>query len=178
MRICSLIKRKGAETVDKDFELIYETYKTDLYRFILSMTQNEDLALDILQDTMLKAASSLGKFRGECSVKTYLCAIARNEYRSWLKANRDRPLSMQEIGEPAAPDDVAKQAETRDLSMQIHGLLHRLEEPYKEVFLLRVFAELRFSEIGTLFGKSENWAGVTFFRAKKKLLAMMEEEKI
>ena len=162
--------------MDRDFEHIYETCKDDLYRFILSMTQNEDLALDILQETMLKAGASLDRFRGECSVKTYLCAIARNEYRSWLKANQNRPLSLHELEEPAAPDDVAQQTENRLLSMRIHSLLHDLEEPYKEVFLLRVFAELRFSEIGTLFGKSENWAGVTFFRAKKKLLAMMEED--
>ena len=162
--------------MDKDFALIYETYKTDLYRFILGMTQNEDLALDILQDTMLKAASSLSRFRGDCSMKTYLCAIARNEYRNWLKANQNRPLSLHELEEPAAPDDVAQQVEDRDLSMRIHSLLHRLEEPYKEVFLLRVFAELRYSEIAKVFGKSENWAGVTFFRAKKKLLAMLEED--
>ncbi len=162
--------------MDKDFALIYETYKTDLYRFILSMTQNEDLALDILQDTMLKAAESLGKFRGECTLKTYLCTIARNEYRSYLKANRNPPLPLHELEEPAAPDDVAQQAEDHDLSMRIHCLLHRLDEPYKEVFQLRVFAELRFAEIGKIFGKTENWAGVTFFRAKKKLLAMLEEE--
>ena len=60
--------------------------------------------------------------------------------------------------------------------MQIHALLHRMEEPYKEVFSLRIFAELRFQEIGAVFGKTESWARVTFYRAKKKLIGMLEQE--
>ena len=160
---------------DSAFEEIYRLYSADLYRFILRMTNDEQLAMDILQDTLLQFSLSADKFRGECSVKTYLCAIARNEYRRWLKKNKDRPLPLDEVPEQPAPGDLQAETETHDRSMEIHSLLHQLEEPYKEVFLLRVFAELQFSEIGRLFGKNANWAGVTFFRAKKKLLAMMKE---
>ena len=64
----------------------------------------------------------------------------------------------------------------QDQSMHVHRLLHRLEEPYREVFSLRVFAELSFRDIGTVFGKNGNWAGVTYFRAKQKLIELMKEE--
>lgn len=161
--------------MDSVFEEIYRTYNADLYRFILSMTHDEQLALDILQDTMLKAALSIDKFRGDCTVKTYLCAIARNEYSNWCRKNKDRTVPLSEMQDPADPASLPQKVDDHEQSLEIHRLLHQLEEPYREVFLLRVFAELRFSEIGSLFGKSENWAGVTFFRAKKKLLAMMEE---
>jgi RNA polymerase sigma-70 factor (ECF subfamily) len=158
------------------FDEIYRQYSADLYRFILKMTQDENLALDIMQETMLKAAVSFDRFRGACAVKTWLCSIARNEYCTWLKKNGNPPVSIHDLPEPASPERIPEQTENHDLALQLHTLLHRLEEPYKEVFLLRVFAELRYSEIGRLFGKSESWAGVTFFRAKKKILAMMTEE--
>ena len=51
----------------------------------------------------------------------------------------------------------------------IHQRLHALPEPYREVFTLRVFAELPYTQIGELFGKSENWARVTYYRAKQKI---------
>ena len=56
------------------------------------------------------------------------------------------------------------------------AMLHRLAEPYREIFSLRIFAELSFKEIGAVFGRTENWARVTFFRAKKLLIAMLEQE--
>ena len=57
----------------------------------------------------------------------------------------------------------------RDSARQLHRLLHGLPEPYKEVFSLRTFGELPFSQIGELFGKTESWARVTYFRARAKL---------
>jgi RNA polymerase sigma-70 factor (ECF subfamily) len=49
------------------------------------------------------------------------------------------------------------------------------EEPYREVFELRIFGELSFREIGMIFGKTENWARVTFHRARAKLKERMGE---
>lgn len=57
----------------------------------------------------------------------------------------------------------------RDAARTLHRLLHQLPEPYKEVFSLRTFGELPFSQIGELFGKTESWARVTYFRARQKL---------
>ena len=58
----------------------------------------------------------------------------------------------------------------------IHKFLHNMEEPYKEVFNLRVFGELSYEKIGTLFQKSSGWVRVTFYRAKKKIEEYMEEQ--
>jgi RNA polymerase sigma-70 factor (ECF subfamily) len=63
-----------------------------------------------------------------------------------------------------------------DSAYQLHVLLHELEEPYKEVFQLRVFGELSFRKIGQLFGKTENWARVTYHRARIKLQERMEQD--
>ena len=63
----------------------------------------------------------------------------------------------------------------RDTSFRIHLALHALEEPYREVFELRVFGELSFREIGMIFGKTENWSRVTYHRARLKLQERMCE---
>ena len=62
----------------------------------------------------------------------------------------------------------------RDTARQLHRLLHDLPEPYKEVFSLRIFGELPFAQIGELFGKTESWARVTYFRARQKLKAALK----
>lgn len=54
-------------------------------------------------------------------------------------------------------------------ALLVHQFLHQMREPYKEVFTLRVFGELPFEKIAALFGKTPNWARVTFYRAKKRL---------
>ena len=61
-------------------------------------------------------------------------------------------------------------------AFEIHKILRLLDEPYKEVFSLRVFAELSFAEIGELFKKSESWARVTFHRAKNKIREVIEND--
>ena len=57
---------------------------------------------------------------------------------------------------------------------QIRTVLHNVSEPYKEVFMWRVFAELSFKQIGQIFGKSENWACVTYHRAKTMIQSRLE----
>ncbi len=162
--------------MDKEFDEIYRLYAADVYRFVLKLSQNEAVAMDILQDTMLKAITSIDKFKGECSMKTYLCTIARNEYLNHRKRADNLNLPLDAAWHAASDDPLEHRISDKLQAMEIHRLLHELEEPYKEIFTLRVFAELRFSEIGSLFGKSENWARVTFFRAKAKLIALMQEK--
>ena len=55
--------------------------------------------------------------------------------------------------------------------------LHALEEPYKEVFSLRVFGELPFDRIGAIFGHNAAWARVTYYRAKTRIQTMLEQRK-
>lgn len=81
--------------------------------------------------------------------------------------------------EVSVPDDVrvVEYLVNEEQAFEIHHFLHTMEEPYKEVFSLRTFGELSFEKIGQLFGKSDGWARVTFYRAKKKILAYMEAKR-
>ena len=63
----------------------------------------------------------------------------------------------------------------QDQSMHVHRLLHRLEEPYREVFTLRTLGQLSFRDIGELFGKTDNWACVVYHRARAMIRKEMGE---
>lgn len=159
----------------KEFDEIYRLYADDIYRFLLKLTQNEAISQDILQETMLKAIISADKFKENSSIKTWLCTIAKNEYYNYLKRSDNKNLALDEDLQ-SHENTLDNYFSDRMQALELHSVLHNLEEPYKEIFTLRVFAELKFNEIGKIFGKSENWARVTFFRAKEKIIGILEKE--
>ena len=162
--------------MNNELDEIYRLYAGDVYRFALRLCHDGALAQDIVQDTMLKAVKSIDKFDGKCSLKTYLCTIARNLYFNHLKRAENRNLPLDDAEEAVSVVSVEQRTLDKLQAQQIHKALHRLDEPYKEVFTLRVFAELKYSEIGALFGKTDGWARVIYFRAKERILAIIEKE--
>ena len=141
-----------------------------VYRYVLSLCHNNTEAQDITQETFLKAMKTSKKFQGNSSLYTWLCAIAKN---LWLnnckKYNREiLPEDMSSMQEEATVPFEQTFLE-KDTAMHIHKILHNLPEPYKEVFSLRVFGQLSFSEIAGLFSKTESWARVTYHRAKNMI---------
>lgn len=163
--------------MQKEFDEIYRLYSADLYRFIFNMCRNEASAMDIMQETMLRAIENIDSFKGNCSIKTYLFTIARNLYLDTLKKAENKNISSDETEQEFSDStSFVDKLTDKESALSIHRLLHCLDEPYKEIFSLRVFAELSFREIGDIFGNSENWARTTFFRAKKKLISLISEE--
>ena len=154
----------------QDFEQVYRTYFTDVYRYILSLCRNESVAEEVTQQTFFKALRAIGSFRGECRLYVWLCQIAKNEYYAWLRKNRG--------GKPAEErvEDLEHKLLRRETAFAVHKALHALPEPYKEVFSLRLFGELPFAQIGQLFNKTESWARVTYHRARLKLKEELRDE--
>lgn len=148
-----------------DFEKIYAEHFTDVYKYVLSLCHNEDMAQDVTQETFLKALKSINQFKGDCKLRVWLCHIAKNTYFSMYKKNK----CLSELDEEIKMESFESKLIQKDLAFEIHKAIHRLEEPYKEIFSLRLFGELSFLQIGELFGKTESWARVTFHRAKIKL---------
>lgn len=156
------------------FEEIYARYFRDVYRFALSLTQDRALAEEIAQDTFFKALKALDKFDGSKDIRAWLFTIARNAWYSYCRAHR-RTVSQEELPQELPGGvRIEERIEDEESAFAIHQFLHSMEEPYKEVFSLRVFGELPFEKIGRLFGKSANWARVTFYRAKVQSMEHME----
>ena len=162
-----------------DFEQIYTAYFNDVYKYILRLSGNEHIAEDITSETFFRAMNSIGSFRGDCDVRVWLCQIAKNCYYSYRKkTGRVEQVDEAELQElpdhlPSVADAYARSDEIE----RIQKVLHTVEEPYKEVFMWRVYADLSFGQIAQIFGKTENWACVTYHRARKKILERLEDSK-
>ena len=160
-----------------NIEELYRTYFDIVYRYICSISQDGPLAEEVTQETFFKALKKIDQFRGDCDVRVWLCQIAKNTLYDHLKKQK-KQLSGDEQLEKTESDGgelLEEKLAQRSQAMEIHKVLHRLSEPYKEVFSLRIFGELNFREIGMLFGESENWARVTYYRARVKIREELEQ---
>lgn len=146
----------------QDFDEIYEQHYMRIYKYLMSLCQNPSMAEEITQETFFRAYKGIDGFRGDCRISSWLCQIAKNTYYSRRKRERSQ------FGEiPAeAVEDVEAHFLMKEAAYGAHRALHGLREPYKEVFWLKTFGELSFRQIGELFGRSENWSRVTYYRAK------------
>lgn len=161
------------------FEEIYAEYFGDVYRYMLRLSGDEHVAEEITSEAFFAALSSLDSYRGESEVRVWLCGIAKNCYYRYIKKKK-RIVSTDDESVREIPDsDIspAERAADKSHAEQIRRILHTIPDPYREVFMWRVFAELDFREIGKLFGKTDNWACVTYHRAKNMIKERMEEKK-
>ena len=147
-------------------EEIYEMYSRKVFLFLLSKTNNEDIAEELTQETFFQAVQCIDRFKGNSSIFTLLCGIAKNV---WLKVLRKR----QEI--LSTNDHIQEIADEKEVNVQweqkeILQLIHNMNEPIREVMYLRLVSNLSFAEIGEIIGKTENWTRVTFFRGKQKIV--------
>ena len=156
-----------------DFNELYNAYADDIYKYIFSLCKNKHIAEDVTSETFIKAIKASDKFKGECNVRVWLCQIAKNIY--YNLAQRGKFVTDMPDDTPSG-DNFELRLLDKAQAFEIHKILRRLDEPYKEVFSLRVFAELSFAEIGELFKKSESWARVTFHRAKNKIKEAIEND--
>ena len=152
--------------LENSFEKIYRTYFMEVYSYVMTLVKNPEQAQEITQETFYRAIKGKNSYRGDSSEYTWLCAIARNLCMDSFRKRRENEVLDEET--PASVD-LEKMMMDKAASLQIHQILHSLEEPYKEVFSLRVFGELSFQTIGQIFGKTENWARVTYHRARLKI---------
>lgn len=151
-----------------DFNEIYTVYFGDVYRYIFSLCRNESIAEDITQETFLKALKNIDKFDGKCRISVWLCQIAKNSYFSYCKKENKFSDGLDTANIPHY-DEFEQKLVNKEYALEVHKSLHNLEEPYKEVFYLRLFGELSFAKIGEIFGKTESWARVTYHRARIKI---------
>lgn len=151
-----------------DFGKIYSEYFSDVYKYAFSLCRNESLAEEITQETFFKAMRNIDKFNGTCKLFVWLCQIAKNIYFTFAKKQK-HIVSGEVVENQDFSTDIENAYLDKENVRQLHIFLHNLNEPYKEVFILRVFGELPFSQIAELFGKTDSWARLIFYRAKKQL---------
>lgn len=157
----------------QSMEELYQMHAQTVYRYLLSLTHDTDLAEELTQETFYQAIKGIERFDGACKISTWLCAIAKNQ---WFRYAKRHPKME-------AWDDVQSShhsAETEVLSnlnhMELLRRLHACAEPMREVMYLRLFGNLSFREIGEIMSRTENWARVTYYRGKEKLGKELEQD--
>lgn len=152
-------------------EEIYKEYSKIVYNYLLSFTCNSELAEELMQETFYGAVKNINKFRNECSMKTWLCRIAKNKWIDYLKkSNISNEISIDEIEEKfILVNSFEEEFSNKENVIDLYKKIHKFDEKTREVIYLRIRADLSFKEIGEIMGETENWARVTFYRAKVKL---------
>lgn len=141
----------------------------------MCLTGDENLSEELTQETFYKAYKKINTFEGKCKMSVWLCQIAKNSYYSYCRkerANRKEKIDEKNV----SYTDIQEKLLQSHNHITLHKILHNLEDPYKEVFTLKVFGELSYKEISEIFGKSESWGRVTFYRAKEKIKAIFIEK--
>ena len=156
-----------------DLDEVYSKFIGTVTAYLLRLCGSRQLAEELTQETFYQAVRCIGRFDGKSSISTWLCSIARHLYYDHLRKRKPAEPVTDTI---PSPDDFTEQIEYRDRAMHAHRVLHTLEEPFREVFTLRTFCDLSHSQIAELFGKSESWSRVTYYRARQMLQKAIQEE--
>ena len=157
--------------MEESFEQVYAKYYSIVYRYLVSLTKNADLSEELAQETFFKALQHIDQYDPGKKMLTWLCSIAKNTYFS-EKKRWSRSAEMPE--DLMSEDQVVDQIILGEDSKQVLQAVHALGEPYKEVFTLRTYGEVSFRQIAELFGKTESWARVTYYRSKTKIKETMK----
>jgi RNA polymerase sigma-70 factor (ECF subfamily) len=155
-------------------EKLYDAFYMKVFSYVMTLSGDQNEAMEITQETFYRAITTDKEFRGESESFTWLCAIAKNIFID----EKRRQSRMGEAPVEEQPDhkSLEKSLMDSETSLRIHRILHEMEDPYKEVFQLRIFGELSFQEIGSIFGKTETWARVTYHRTRIKIKERMDEK--
>ena len=148
---------------------LYRQYSQIVFHFLYTKCHNPALAEDLMQETFLKAIESIDTFTGDCKMSTWLCQIAKHLlYQHWHKSSR---IVLEEVDDTLESERNTEQEVIAKIELtDVWDKLQTFPADMRKVVELRVLGDLSFREIGSMLGKSENWARVTFHRAKVRLI--------
>ena len=156
-----------------EFETLFREKQPFVYRYLVKLTQDAALAEELTQETFFRTYMNYSGLRDKDKASVWLCQIAKNAYFTWYNEQKKRGTLPENADGDA--QSLEEAFERRELSGKALACLHALEEPYKEVFMLSVFGGFSLKDVSAIFGKSESWARVTFYRARQKLMERMNQ---
>ena len=166
----------------QDMDAVYRQHAQTVFKYLMLLTHDADLAEELTQETFYQAVRSIDRFDESCKITTWLCAIAKNQYFSYMKKHArlqvDPDVNLMSDGAGMIRNTVSAEQEVLQQvgQMELLKKLHVFPEPGRKVLYLRMFGNLSFREIGEVMGKTENWARVTFFRARTNLRKELEKD--
>ena len=160
----------------KDFETVYNEYFQRVYHFLSKLCGDDSLCEEMTQETFFQAYISFHRYDGSCDIFTWLAAIAKNTYFKYLRKNRLQPVNLELLTEAAAEGTPEELYVRRTEVKNVRNAVLRLPQKYRDVVMLRIYAELSFAEVARYLDINENSAKVIFHRAKKILREDLDHE--
>ena len=161
----------------QDIEKIYEEYFETVYKYLFCLTRNTDISEELTQETFYKAVKSINSFKGDCKISVWLCQIAKNLwYNEYKKNKKIKNINQNELEKIYSNENIENDIILNEEKIILYKKMQKLDEVTRNVILLRLTGDLSFKEIGIILNKTENWARVTFYRGKKKLKEVDENE--
>lgn len=158
-----------------DFEKMFLENRDFIFRYLMKKARDRSLAEELTQETFFRAYMNYASLRDKEKAPAWLCRIAENTYYAWYNEQKKK-VSLESLDEQSDGENIEDAFVRKELSDSAVRCLNGLDEPYREVFKLSVFGGLSLREISAVFGKSESWARVTFYRARQKIIEKMKKE--
>ena len=153
-----------------DMDAVYRSYERLVYQFLYVRTHDAEWSQELMQETFLRAVASISRYDGSCKLSVWLCQIAKHVlWQELRKKNRTITVELDESIPDRKRTDGEADVLRQENRMELYQAVHHLSEQEREVVLYRITGELSFREIGSILGKSENWARTVFYRAKLKI---------
>ena len=153
----------------REIEQYYQENGRKIYLYLLSLCSEPNTAEELTQETFYRAIKNLNRYEGKSSVFTWLCGIAKHLWLQEIDRRTRHPTTELDLYYQDNSPSPVECTEQKDSKLFILKQIHELPEQEKEIILLRATGALTFKEIGEIFNRSENWARVTYYRAKQKL---------
>lgn len=159
---------EGGEVVH-EMNGIYEEHAQRVFKYLMILCKDEHLAEELTQETFYRAIKSSDRYDGTCKVSTWLCQIAKHIW--YQEIDKKKRKKTHELSEDIVSTNTCIEEDIclKERKMELMKQVYKLDQISKEVVLLRITGAFSFREIGELFNKNENWARVTFYRAKQKI---------
>lgn len=160
-------------------EKLYEKYSNLVYSYFKKVSEDKDIAEELTQETFYKAIRGINNFRGDCTLSNWICQIAKNVWKDYLKKqHKIKLISIEDdtISNLLIDEKLQYNAESREELINLYRNIHKLEEKKREILYLRLLGDFSYKEIGIILGKNEEWVRINFYRAKNKIKEELEND--
>lgn len=151
----------------RSFERLVAPWRDDLYRYVLWLSRDPDLADDVVQETMLRAFNSLDRLQDEKAVKSWLLTIARREHARVYERKR---LETRDIDELSRGEQAFIASERDSDVDDMRAAIFRLDDDYREPLVLQVLFGFSTKEIAETMGLTQGAVLTRLHRARHKLM--------
>ena len=157
-----------------DFTLVFNRFKKKLYNYVLKMTEDIMLTEDIVQDIFLKLYQNINSIRSKENINYWLFTTARNEVYGYYRRKRIRTdqYNVEDTNEVeiVSEESLEYEIEKKEIKELMINELNKLPVEQREVFILKEYSGLKYTEIGDILGIEEKLVKSRLNKVRTKII--------